>query len=153
VAKPRKLRLPISPPVVVDVRGHRVEIDGLTLLRPHVMIEYRIDPPLRTESPFGPHLLIFDVTDDAAPGSPYPTFWHDWHWPTLGPDRYTTRLERRPPATATRLHLVVRPAQSPDADGRRPWTSSLAPLATFEVSLPLEHGLPWGETPSAAPLV
>lgn len=143
--KPRKLHIDIAPAVEVEIAGYRVAFVGVTLLRPHVMIEYDIRPPLEVESPFGPHLLIVDVTDDTS-DELYPTFWHDFQWPSVAPGRTTTRLERRPPLNAARLHIVVRPAQSPDPDGRRPWTSSLRPVAEFDVELPRDHGLPWSES-------
>ena len=106
------------------------------------MIEYDISPPLETESPFGPHLLIFDVTDDTS-DEPYATFWHDFQWPLISPGRTTTRLERRPDPEAKRLHIVVRPAEHSDVEGRPPWRSSLPAVAEFDVELPKDHGLPW----------
>jgi hypothetical protein len=143
--RPRKLHIDIAPPVEVEIDGRRVAFIGVTLLRPHVMIEYDIGPPLEEESPFGPHLVIVDVTDDTS-DELYPTFWHDFQWPWLAPGRTTTRLERRPPAEATCLHIAVRSAEAPAPDGRRPWTSSLPRLAEFDVELPPDHGLPWGES-------
>jgi hypothetical protein len=64
--KPRKLHIDVEPPVEVEIDGRRVRFVGVTLLRPHVMIEYEIAPPLETGSPFGPHLVILDVTDDTS---------------------------------------------------------------------------------------
>lgn len=148
--KPRKLHVDVSPPVEVEIGGHRVTFVGVTLLRPHVMIEYKVDPPLNTELIFGPHVVIIDVTDDLSDEF-YPTMWHDFQWPWIALGRTTTRLERRPPPEAKRLHMVVRPAEPPDAEGRRPWTSSLPAVAEFDVELPPEHGLPWGETSSPSP--
>jgi hypothetical protein len=140
--KPRKLHIDIDPPVETVIEDRYVRFVGVTLLRPHVMIEYDIEPPLQEESPFGPHLVIVDVTDDTS-RELYPTFWHDFRWPSIAPGRTTTRLERRPVAEATSLHIVVRPAQRPDANGQRPWTSVHPPVATFDVKLPRDHGLPW----------
>jgi hypothetical protein len=141
--KPRKLHIDVEPPVEVEIAGRRIAFVGITLLRPHVMIEYNITAPLQTESPFGPHLVILDVTDDTS-DELYPTFWHDFQWPWIADGRTTTRLKRRPTVGAKRLHIVVRPAERPGADGR-PWTSSLPPAAEFDVELPPHHGLPWGE--------
>ena len=146
MAKPRKLHIDIEPPVEVEIAGRQVAFVGITLLRPHVMIEYNITPPLQTESPFGPHLVILDVTDDTS-DELYPTCWHDFQWPWIADGRTTTRLERRPAAEAKRLHIVVRQAEQPTA-GRRPWTSSLPPVAELDVELPPHHGLPWSEAHS-----
>ncbi len=145
--KPRKLHIDVDPPVEVEIDGRQVRFIGVTLLRPHVMIEYDIAPPLETESPFGPHLVILEVTDDTS-DEPYETFWHDFQWSWIAPGRTTTRLERRPSPEAKSLHIIVRPAEPPDAEGRRPWTSALPPVEEFEVELPPDHGLPWGETTS-----
>ena len=103
--KPRKLHIDIEPPVEVEIAGRRIAFVGVTLLRPHVMVEYDITPPLQTESPFGPHVVILDVTDDTS-DELYATFWHDFQWPAIAEGRTTTRLERRPAADAKRLHLV-----------------------------------------------
>src|SRR6266545_4356978 len=97
--KPRKLHIDITPPVEVRIGRYDVAFVGITLLRPHVMIEYDITPPLRTETPFGPHVVILEVTDDTSDET-YPTAWLDFQWPTIGEGRTTTRLERRPPAEA-----------------------------------------------------
>jgi hypothetical protein len=150
MSKPRKLHIDIDPPIEVEIAGHHVAFVGLNLLRPHVMIEYNVRPPLQTESPFGPHLVILDVTDDTS-DEPYPTFWHDFQWPHIAEGRTTTRLERRRAAKANRLHIVVRPAEPPAADGRRPSTSSLPPAAEFDVELPPDHGLPWAGATSESP--
>jgi hypothetical protein len=80
--------------VIVELDGRTVSFGGLTLLRPHVMIEYDVDPPIASED-FGPHLLILDVTDEVSDDL-YPTAWHDFQLRHLGPGRTTTRLDRRP---------------------------------------------------------
>jgi len=119
----RRLHIPIDPPVQTRVAGHRVTFDGLNLIRLRVMVEYNVDPPIEpipladtfgrrfdeyipSRGPFGTRIMTLHVVDDTSP-EPYPTFWEDLKWPTLGPGRTTTRLERRPPATATQL--VIRP--------------------------------------------
>ena len=141
--KARKLHIAIEPPVEVNVGDHRVTFDGVNLLRPHVMIEYVVDPPIASEE-FGPHLLLLDVTDDASEEH-YPTAWEDFRWPHLGPGRTTTRLEVRPPAEATRLHVRVLPADShlPAVPG--PHSASLRAIAEFDVRLPPDHAQPWQE--------
>jgi len=148
VPKPRKLHIDIDPPVVVAIGDHRVAFVGVNLLRPHVMVEYDIDPPLNTPTPFGPQLLILEVTDDTSDRI-YETMWLDFPWPEFGEGRRTTRLERRPPPEATRLHVVVRPAEQPTDSGARPWTSSLPPVAEFNITLPADHGAPWPHEPDS----
>jgi hypothetical protein len=140
--KPRRLHLDVDPPVVVQIGDRNVTFDGVTLLRPHVMIEYDVYPPIDAESPFGPHLLIVDVTDDTS-NELYPTMWHDWRWRDRGPGRTTTRLERRPPPDATRMHIVVRPAEPPRPDGHRDELSTRPAVVAFHVELPADHHLPW----------
>jgi hypothetical protein len=142
MAKPRKLRIEIVPPVEIEIAGHRIAFDGLTLLRGKVMVEYDVIPPLQTETPFGPHLVILEASDDTS-SEPYPTFWHDFQWPGRGPGRTTTRLERRPPPEAASLRFVVRRALPADSDGHRPQSSSQPPVASFDVMLPTDHSLPW----------
>jgi len=144
--KPRKLHVDVDPPVTLTVGGHRVTFVGLNLLRPHVMVEYDVDPPLVTPTPFGPQLLVLEVTDDTS-DRVYETMWLDFPWPQFGAGRRTTRLERRPPAEARRLRFVVRPAEAPNESGARPWTSSLPPVGRFDVVLPADHGLPWEPGP------
>ena len=74
-------------------------------------------------SPFRPHVMIeYNITPPLQSPLPF-----------------------GPPAVARRLHIVVRSAEPPAADGRRPWTSSLPPAAELDVDLPPQHGLPWGE--------
>src|SRR3982750_1383547 len=116
--KARKLHIEITPVVEVDFGAHRVRFDGLTLLRPHVMVEYEATPPLRTDDPFGPHLLWLEATDDF--GGEYPVSWPAFQWPWRGAGRMTTRLDRRPSPNATRLKLVVRPVERPGPDGEIP---------------------------------
>jgi hypothetical protein len=140
--KARKLHIAIEPPVEVDVGDHRVTFDGVNLLRPHVMIEYVVDPPIAAESPFGPHLLLLDVTDDTSEEH-YPTAWEDFRWPHLEPGRTTTRLERRPPAEATRLHVRVRPVNSPLPAVPGPGSALIRAVAEFDVHLPPDHAQPW----------
>jgi hypothetical protein len=149
--RPRRLHIDIDPVVEADVEGRRVRFVGLNLIYRVVMVEYDVDPPLDA-GPIGPHLLIIEARDDVS-DAPYETFWHDFPWGRDGArfprGRMTTRLEHRPPAAATRLDFVIRPAEAPDHDGRRPWSSQLAPVAQFSVPLPPEHGEPW--QPSVLP--
>src|ERR1700728_1312627 len=98
-SKQRRFHIAIDPPVVARVGERRVSFVGLNLLGGVVMVEYDIDPPLQTISPFGPCPLTLRVTDDAT-SEVYPRRWEDFPWPECGPGRTTTRLDRRPPPEA-----------------------------------------------------
>jgi hypothetical protein len=140
--KQRRLRIQISPPVAVEIAKRRVWFVGLNLISGRVMVEYDVDPPLRRHSPLGPALLRLHVTDDIG-AEAYPTFWEDFPWPTIAPNRLTTRLERRPPADARRLHIDVLPAETDLPTHLGPQSVSLRRIAHFDVELPADHGLPW----------
>jgi hypothetical protein len=88
---------------------------------------------------------VVEATDDAT-GEHYPVDWPDMTWRR---GRTTTRLVRRPPAEATRLHFTIRPIEPPPDPHLdfRPYSSSLPPVAEFDVDLPVGHHLPWGELP------
>lgn len=64
---------------------HRVAFDGLNLLHGVVMVEYSITPPLEVDSPFGPHLLVVEASDDTS-DELYETFW-----PGLSLDTHRSR--------------------------------------------------------------
>ena len=144
--KPRVLHLKVDPPVVAEIDGRRVTFVGVAI-RANMIVEYDVAPPLAFER-LGPLLLVLEVTDDTG-DAPYPTEWHDFVWGDQEPGRVTTRLNGRPPAEATRLHVVVRPAEPPRPDGDRPLTSTRPPVAAFDVPLPPDHALPW--QPPAGP--
>ena len=57
--------------------------------------------------------------------------------------RTTTRLDRRPPATARRLRVEVRAADAAVPQVPAPDSAELRTAARFVVELPPEHGLPW----------
>ncbi len=140
--KLRRLHLSIQPPVTARIAGRQVTFVGLNLLNNVVMVEYDVDPPLRGPDAFGPRLLCLTVTDDVTE-DPYPTEWEDFHhWPEHGPNRVTTRLDRRPPAAARRLHFEVRSADAfaPQVRGRG--SDSLRSAVSFDVDLPADHGAP-----------
>jgi hypothetical protein len=133
---PRKFRLAIEPPVQAVLSRHRVTFDGLNFLRPHVMVEYRADPPVSVgPAAFGPKILTLRVVDDTS-SEPYPTAWEDFDWSVRGPGRMTTRLEQRPPAKATQLSISVLSLEP---------TSAQRVVASFAVKLPRDHALPWDE--------
>jgi hypothetical protein len=140
--KARRLHIAIDPPVEMTLGDYRVTFDGLNLLNGVVMVEYSVTPPHEVDSPFGPHLLVVEASDDTS-DELYETFWPDFPWTHIAPGRMTTRLQKRPSPEATELRFRIRPAEPPDAEGRRPWTSSLPVVGFFEVALPPEHGLPW----------
>ena len=135
----------IVPPVMAEVDHRRVMFRGVNMLNRAVMVEYDVEPPLDAD-PFGPRLLELAVTDDVS-DELYPTAWEDFRWRDRGPGRVTTRLDRRPPAEARRLHIEVRPAAQHD---RQAPEFPVGPVvARFDVQLPAEHGLPWrpGDAP------
>ncbi len=141
--KLRRIHIAIDPAVSAMVGGRSVKFVGANLLKNIVMIEYDVTPPLIPPSGFGPHLLVLQVSDDVS-GGRYPTTWEDFTWPHIAPGRTTTRLDRRPPPQATRLHVNVMAltdaagtATKPVSTGRR--------IASFEIPLPADHGLPWSE--------
>ncbi len=105
-SKLRRIHIAIDPAVSAMVAGRTVRFVGANLLQNIVMIEYDITPPLMPPSVFGPHLLVLQVTDDVS-GGRYPTTWENFPWPHITPGRTTTRLDRRPPPQATRLHVNV----------------------------------------------
>jgi hypothetical protein len=133
----------IEPPVTVEIGERIVRFIGVNLLNGVVMVEYDVEPALNASNagPFGPQLLILTVTDDVS-SEVYPTVWEDFRWPSHGPGRTTTRLDRRPPAEARRLHIEVRPVL-PDASAPGPTPAELDTVARFDVQLPPEHGQPW----------
>jgi hypothetical protein len=134
----RRLRIEISPPVEVEIAERRVRFGG------KVMVEYDVDPPLQREWPHGSTLLELHVTDDLEDGA-YPTHWEDFPWPTIAPNRVTTRLDRRPPADARRLHVDVYEPGRERRVQRDPQSPALRPIVSFDVELPPDHGLPWRE--------
>jgi len=117
------------------------------MLNGAVMVEYDIDPPLQRESPQGPHLVTLRVTDDAT-SEIYPTSWEDFPWPDWVPGRTTTRLDRRPPPEARRLHIEVLPVDGSTPAIPGPGTAARRRLVQFDVHLPPESGQPW---PTAVP--
>jgi hypothetical protein len=134
--KLRRVRVAIDPPVTAEIHDRQVTFLGVNLLNGVVMVEYDVEPPLDA-GPFGPHLLVLDVSDDV-----YPTAWEDFQWPGRAPGRTTTRLNRRPPAAARRLHVEVRQVDRARPQGPEPHSAGEA-VARFDVQLPPEHGLPW----------
>lgn len=140
--KQRRLRIQISPPVEIEIAERRVRFVGLNLISGKVMVEYDVDPPLQRDWPHGPTLLKLHVTDDID-NKAYPTHWEDFPWPTIAPNRLTTRLERRPAADARRLHINVLPAETDLPTHPGPDSVSLRRIARFDVELPADHGLPW----------
>jgi hypothetical protein len=136
--KPGFLHIEVRPPVGLNIGEHRVEFVGLTLLDKRVIIEYDVDPPFLREHPFGPALLKLRVTDDLTPDI-YPTMWEDFPWPTIKPNRLTTRLNRRPAPAARRLHFEVLAVKTP----RTPLASANQVVLSFDVELPATHALPW----------
>jgi hypothetical protein len=134
---PRKFHLTIDPPVDADLPARRVRFDGLSFLRPHVMVEYCAEPPIDGSFTFGPKILTLHVVDDTS-DEPYPTEWPDFDWKSIGPGRMTTRLEHRPPADATQMLFTVfafDAAASP--------AGPQSPVARFAVDLPNNHAAPW----------
>lgn len=141
--KLRRLHVSIGPPVTAWIIDRRVSFVGLNLLNDVVMVEYEVDPPLPGPQVFGPQLVRLIVTDDVSE-DPYPTSWEDfYHWPEHGPSRVTTRLDRRPPAAARRLHFEVRPADASAPRIPAPGSHSLPSALSFDVELPGDHGAPW----------
>ncbi len=140
----RKFHLGIDPPVETEVAGYRVRFDGLTFLRDKVMVEYAADPAPPTSPRFGPKILRLHVSDDCT-SEPYPTDWEDLAWPGLGPERMTTRLERRPPADASLLSISVLPADSDFPDDGSDQLLSQCRVTSFDVELPDDHGALWHE--------
>lgn len=136
--KQRKTRIALGPPVATAIGSHRVTFVGLNLLRGVVMVEYDVDPPLLRDAPIGPALLELRVKDDLSE-EVYPTAWEDFPWPDHGAGRLTTRLDRRPPPEARRLHIDVLPLGAARANCQ---DSLRGAIAHFEVALPPEHGQP-----------
>ena len=141
--KLRRLYVSIEPPITAGIGDRGVTFVGLNLLNNAVMVEYDVEPPLPGPGAFGPRLLMLTVTDDVG-GQVYPTAWEDFHgWREHGPNRATTRLDRRPPAAARRLHFEVRPADAVVPQLPRAGSASLGSVASFDVDLPANHGDPW----------
>jgi hypothetical protein len=138
--KLRRVHVAIDPPVTAKIHDRRVTFLGVNLLTGVVMVEYDVEPPLDA-GPFGPHLLVLDVTDDVS-DEVYPTAWEDFQWPGRAPGRTTTRLNRRPPAEAHRLHVEVRQVGRAGPQAPEPHSAGEA-VARFDVQLPPEHGSPW----------
>jgi hypothetical protein len=139
---PRKFHLTIDPPVHAELPAHRVAFDGLNFLRPHMMVEYRSEPPVRDGRLLGPKILTLHVVDDTS-AEPYPTEWPDFNWNSLGPGRMTTRLEHRPPPAATRLSFTVFAFDT----AASPAATESSPVASFVVELPSDHATPWRDEP------
>ena len=136
--RPRRFHVDI-PPVTTLAAGHRVTFVGATFHSRSVMIEYDVDPPIsRDENPFGPLILGLVAVDDAGSGV-YATEWQDFDWRGRPPGRMTTRLERRPPAEATRLTVSVRTLEEPTPGGYRYAAPSDQELIVFDIVLPAEH--------------
>jgi hypothetical protein len=135
------MHLAIDPPVTVRVDGRSVKFVGLNLLNRAVMVEYDVDPPLNRPHPHGACLLALSVTDDVS-AETYPTRWEDFEWRHMAPGRTTTRLDRRPPAEARRLHIEVR-TLAPHELGIPGQPVGLHRLTRFDVKLPPEHGVRW----------
>jgi hypothetical protein len=141
---PGRYHLDLSP-TRVEVDGRRVTFVGAMFHSKSVMIEYDVMPPIVRDAAFGPCLLMLVVTDDTST-EVYPTMWEDFDWSVPRPGRagrVTTRLERRPSAPATVLHVSVR---TPDFTARhlpRPGPE----IARFDVHLPRDHA-DRGPTPS-----
>src|SRR5271170_8142363 len=108
----RRLHVSVDPPVAVAIGARRVTFLGVNLLNNAVMVEYVIEPPLHAPTSPDARLVALYVTDDVN-DDVYTTSWEDFQWPDRGRGRTTTRLDRRPPAEARRLHVEVRPADSP----------------------------------------
>jgi hypothetical protein len=148
--KQRRLQVDILPPVEVEIDERRVRFVGLNLIDRRVMVEYEVDPPLQRDSPFGPVLLTLHVTDDVDDEA-YPTHWEDFPWPTIAPNRVTTRLERRPQAQARRLHIDVLPVETDLPIQPGPQSVELRRIVGFDVELPANHGLPWDAAKAPSP--
>ena len=141
--KQRSIHIELERPVEIQIGERRVRFLGANLLNRVVMIEYDVEPPVERRSmPFGPYLLVLDVTDDTD-GQPYPTMWEDFPWPLIAPARMTTRLDRHPPADATRLHVEVR---EPVGQGVTAHPRPGPPITVFDMPLPSDHAATW--TPS-----
>ncbi len=140
----RKFHIAIEPPVQTSIAGYRVSFDGLTFLRDRVMVEYATDPSPPASPRFGAKVLRLHVVDDCTT-EPYSTEWEDLVWPNLGPGRMTTRLERRPPAEASRLTISVLPATSElPGDGSDDLLARHR-VTSFHVELPNDHAMLWHE--------
>jgi hypothetical protein len=82
------------------------------------------------------------VRDDVS-AEPYPTMWEDFDWSFEQDGRMTTRLDRRPPAEATRLIVSVRaPVRVTESNGFTHAVASERQLASFEIPLPPDHAAP-----------
>jgi hypothetical protein len=145
----RRFHLDISPPVHARLGERMITFAGISLLRGVVMVEYDVEPPFRKHGgSFHAQYLVFHVTDDTG-AEEYPTAWEDSERLDISEGRTTTRLDRRPPPAATRLHFVIRAADpaAVTGTGRR---SGRDPVAQFDVTLPADHGEPWPERPGAS---
>ena len=140
MARPaRRFHLDIDPPVTGHLESRSIRFVGLSFLRDVVMVEYEVDPPFRKQESAGfwDQYLLIDVTDDTGPFL-YPTSWPDFEWPWISEGRTTTRLDKRPPAEATRLHVVVHACDAKAATETMKRTR-LGFVAEFDVTLPPDH--------------
>jgi hypothetical protein len=72
-SKQCRIHIELAPPVEVQVGERLVGFVGANLLNRVVMVGYDVDPAIsERRPPFGPCLLILEVTDDAE-GGVYPT--------------------------------------------------------------------------------
>jgi hypothetical protein len=140
----RKFQIEIEPPVQTKVAGYHVSFDGLTFLRDRVMVEYAVDPTPPALPRFGPKIVRLHVVDNRT-AAPYPTCWEDLVWPDLGPERMTTRLERRPPADASLLSISVLPANTDLPSDASDDLLSRHRVTSFDVELPDDHAMLWHE--------
>lgn len=137
-----RLHVTIEPPVTAMIGDRCVTFVGINLLNKAVIVEYEVEPPLTRSEADSNRLLVLTVTDDVSE-QPYPTAWEDFHeWREQGPNRVTTRLDRRPAAAARRLHFEVRPADAfaPRIPG--PGSVRMRSVAHFDIDLPVDHGSP-----------
>jgi hypothetical protein len=139
-SKLRRLHVPIQPPATATIAERQVTFVGLNLLNNVVMVEYDVEPPLPVQIAFRPQLLVLLVTDDVSERF-YETACEDFRpWPEHGPNRVTTRLTRRPAATARRLHFEVRPHNVFIPGTIGPGSINLRSVLSFDVDLPPDHG-------------
>jgi hypothetical protein len=130
---PGRFHLDLSP-IRVEIDGRRVTFVGAMFHSKSVMIEYDVTPPIIRDHLFGPCLLMLVATDDTST-EVYPTIWEDFDWNYRHPGRMTTRLDRRPSATATVLHVSVRTPNFTAPHLPRPGPE----IASIEVQLPPDH--------------